>query len=180
MAIGNSVTRWGWLAQGLHWLMALALIGNFIVGFIGEDMRLSPDKIKLLLWHKSVGVTLLALVLVRLLWRAAQPTPQLPSMPAWQRALAQLSHALLYVLMLALPISGWLMNSAADFPLKWFGWFELPSLVGPNDALKQQFALWHEYLGWALVAVLALHIAAAIKHAMIDKDDVLKRMLPRA
>ena len=180
MPIGNSTERWGWLAQALHWLMAIALIGNLIAGFVGEEMRLSPDKIKLFLWHKSVGITLLGLVIIRLTWRAAQPTPQLPSMPNWQRSLVHLSHILLYLLMLAMPISGWLMNSAADFPLKWFGWFELPSLLGPSDTLKQQFAMWHENIAWTLVAVLSLHIAAAIKHAVVDKDDVLKRMLPGA
>ncbi len=178
MSLGNTQSRWGAVAQLVHWLMAIGLAGNLIAGFIGEDMPLSPDKIKLFLWHKSVGITLLALVLFRLFWRWRQPTPVLPAMPGWQKGLAHASHALLYGLMLAMPISGWVMNSAADFPLNWFGLFELPSIASPGDALKERMSDLHETLAWTLVAVLALHIAAALKHALIDKDDVLRRMLP--
>lgn len=180
MAAGNSTTRWGWVAQSLHWLMAIGLISNLVIGFIAEDMPLSLDKLKLFLWHKSIGITLLGLILLRIFWRWKQPVPELASMPRWQQQASNASHATLYLLMLALPVSGWIVNSAADFPLKWFGLIELPAIAGANDELKETMATIHEWFAWGLIAVLVVHVLAALKHAFVDKDQILQRMLPGA
>ncbi len=173
------MTRYTRTAIALHWLMALAVIGLLGVGTWMTGLKPSPTKIEVYTWHKWIGLTVLLLVLVRVLWRLRHAPPPLPAgTPAWQRRAAAASHGLLYALLFAMPLTGWLQNSAAGFPLSWFGLFKVPPLVGRD---KESFAFWqgtHEVLAWLLAALILVHIAAALKHHLIDRDEVLRRMLP--
>lgn len=179
MNLRNSADRWGWLAQTLHWLIALLIIGLAIVGLTMDDLPNSPDKLKVYALHKSVGLTVLVLVIVRLVWRFLDPRPPYPAtMPAWQRKLSDLTHGLMYVLMFAMPLSGWLYNSASNFPLRWFGLFPVPALSGPDKQLKAFAHEVHELGFYVLALLLLVHVAAALKHHFVDRDATLARMTP--
>src|SRR5262249_37343117 len=129
--------------------------------------------------HKSVGLTILALVVLRLLWRWANPTPVLPStLKPYERALAGVTHFGLYLILFAMPLTGWMMTSARGFPVSWFGFFQLPDFVPKNDSLYNAMKDTHHVLAAALYAIVSLHVLAALKHHFILKDDVLRRMLP--
>jgi cytochrome b561 len=172
----NRYTR---TAIALHWLIALLIIANFALGLTMADMALSPQKLKFFSWHKWVGVTIFMLVCLRLLWRLAHAAPPLPaSMPAWQAKAAHMSHLLLYVLMFAIPLSGWLYSSAAGKTVVYLGLIPLPDLVHADKALAEVLKEVHEYLNFILAAFVVMHIAAAWKHHLVDRDDVLTRMLP--
>ncbi len=163
----------------LHWLVALMIIGAFTMGLVMTDMSLSPTKLKYYSWHKWAGVTILALATLRLLWRLSHPAPAYPdSMPAWQKSSANLLHGVLYGLMFAVPISGYFYTLASGYPVVYFGLFELPVLIEKNDALKPVLQDVHYWLNMTLAAAVLMHLGAALKHQMIDRDGVLKRMLP--
>ena len=167
------------VAKALHWLMALLLFGLLALGFYMQDLPLSPQKLQLYSWHKWVGVTAFLLALVRLAWRAAHRPPPLPEhMPKAMRLAAHAGHALLYGLMIAIPLSGWLMSSAKGFQTVWFGVLPIPDLLNKNQALGDLLQTVHLGLNLLFVAVLIGHIGAALKHHFIDGDDVLTRMLP--
>ncbi len=162
----------------LHWLMALGLAANFALGLTMADMALSPEKLKFFSWHKWAGITLLGLVALRLLWRLLrQPPPMLP-MPAWQRRSAAAVHGLMYLLMFAIPLSGWLMSSAAGVQVVYLGMFPLPDLVAKNKALFDLLKEVHESLNFTLLALVAVHLAGALKHHLMDGDATLSRMIP--
>lgn len=166
-------------AMVLHWAMAFLLFGLLALGFYMHELPLSPDKLRLYSWHKWAGVTAFLLVLLRLAWRATHRPPALPDTmsPVTQR-LAHLGHGLLYVLMLAIPLSGWLMSSAKGFQTVWFGVLPIPDLIGKDQELGTLLGLVHKGLNLAFVALIAGHIVAALKHHFIDKDDILSRMGP--
>jgi cytochrome b561 len=166
-------------AIGLHWLIA-ALIGvALVMGWVMTDMAITPLKLKLYNWHKWVGVTVLWLAAVRILWRVTHRAPAMVAMPAWQRIAAHALHGVLYLLMLAQPLSGWIFSNASGYPIVYLRLLPLPNLVEKNKQLADQWHEIHETLGWLLVAVLVVHLLAALKHHLIDKDDTLRRMLPR-
>lgn len=167
------------VAKTLHWLMAILLFGLLALGFIMTDLPLSPRKLQLYAWHKWAGVTVFLLLLVRLAWRATHRPPPLPDhMPKVMQFAAHAGHALLYGLMAAIPLSGWLMSSAKGFQTVWFGVLPIPDLLEKNQELGNLLQTVHLSLNLLLVAVLAGHIGAALKHHFIDRDDVLTRMLP--
>lgn len=171
--------RYGLVAIILHWLIALAILGMLGVGLWMTELKNSPTKIEVYTWHKWVGLTVLALAAFRLLWRLYRRPPAPLPAPAWQLRAAAGTHGLMYLLMLAMPLSGWLQNSASGFPLSWFGLFKVPALIARD---REAFVFWqqvHEWLAWTLMAVIALHLAATIKHHFIDRDSTLTRMLPR-
>ncbi len=175
--IANRYTR---TAIALHWLIALLLVGLFAVGLAMHDLPLSPQKLKIYAWHKWAGVSVFLLVLVRLAWRVGHRPPALPAaMPGWQKAAARGLHLALYLLMLAIPLSGWLMSSAKGFQTVWFGVLPLPDLLDKNKALGDALQVAHMSLNFGLAALVVAHAGAAIKHHLIEKDDVLTRMLPR-
>lgn len=180
MPLRNTDTRWGGVAQAFHWLIAVLIVAQGAIGLTMVELALSPTKIKVYALHKSIGLTVLALALLRLAWRAGNRAPRDPAAtPRWQRVAARVSHVALYVLILALPLSGWLFNSASNFPLAWFGLVHLPSQTGHVDAALKAFALTaHLTLFWTLVAVLVMHVGAALWHHYDQRDDVLLRMLP--
>lgn len=180
MPLRSSDARWGALAQFFHWTVALLIVAQGTIGLSMVEMATTPAKVKVYALHKSIGLTVLALALLRLAWRAADRRPaDPPAMPRWQVLASRLTHAALYALILAIPLSGWLFNSAANFPLSWFGLLHVPSLTGgAAPALKALARTTHEALFWTLAAVLALHVGAALKHHLVDRDAVLARMLP--
>lgn len=172
-------SRYTATAIHLHWLIALALIGTFTLGLYMHELPLSPSKLKLYSWHKWVGVTLFLLACIRLAWRLGHQPPEPPAdMPAWQRRASALVHGLLYLLMFAVPLSGWLMSSAKGFQTVWFGVLPLPDLIGKNEALGETLEAAHKLLNLTLAIAVGLHAAAALKHHFLDRDDVLRRMSP--
>lgn len=183
----NTEKRYGTVAMTLHWLIAVAIIGLLIVG---KYMHGLPDsdvnKFALYQLHKSTGLTVLALSIARVLWRFVNAVPALPAgMPAWQRWLAHGTHYAFYVLIIAIPLSGWAVASASPLgiPTIWFGLFEMPHLPGLQGLSDQEeteefFEEVHELLGNSMILLLILHVGAALKHHFWDRDTVLRRMLP--
>ena len=162
-----------------HWLVFLMMSGSLIMGFYMGDLPKGPEKLQLISWHKWAGVTLFMVVLMRLTWRLLNKPPALPSsMPVWQVKAANASHLALYLLMLIMPLSGWLMSSAKGYTTVWFGVLPLPDLIGKNPDLGKTLAEVHEILAYLIIGLVGVHAAAAIKHHFVDRDDVLARMLP--
>ncbi len=175
----NSRERWGLVSQLLHWLVACLIFVQLGLGLAAVGWRLSPTKLSLFVWHKSVGMLVLMLVLVRLGWRLINTVPALPpGTPPWERLAAHTSHALLYALMLALPVTGWIINSAANIPLKLFWLVPLPDITAPDKGLQEAATNAHISLFIALTALLCVHAGAALHHHYVKRNDVLRRMLP--
>ncbi len=172
---------WTGLAKLFHWLMAVLIIAMLGLGLYMAALPFSDFKIELYQIHKSLGLTILALLPLRLLWRVVNPTPPLPAtITGWQRIGANFSHVLLYGLMIGVPLTGWIMASAFSNQLQttYFGLFDVPNLIAPSAEWRELMVWVHASMNIALMGVLALHIGAAVKHHWVDKDDVLKRMLP--
>lgn len=166
-------------AIALHWLMAVAIIGLFALGLYMHDLPLSPWKLRVYSWHKWAGVTIFGLAVARLAWRLYMRPPQLPRhMGRAERIIAHSGHGLLYLLMFSIPLSGWLMSSAKGFQTVLFGILPIPDLLAKNKELGDILQTVHWGLNMLLAAIVAGHIAAALKHHFVDRDDVLTRMLP--
>jgi cytochrome b561 len=179
MQIRNTLDRWGAPAKLLHWLVVLFVIGQFVLANIAKNLPLGMEKLGVLARHKSIGITILMLAIIRLLWRLANPTPTLPTnMAPLQRRLAQLTHFALYALLFAMPLSGWAMSSAKNYPVSWFGTLQLPNFVAPSESAFERLRDIHDTLATALLVIAAAHLLGALKHQFIDKDSVLRRMLP--
>ncbi len=179
MSEENPRSTYTGIAIGLHWLIAFAIVGSFSVGLYMVDLPLSPQKLKIYSWHKWAGVTIFLFVMLRLAWRLSHEPPALPAaMPAWQRSVASATHVVLYLLMVAVPLSGWLMSSAKGFQTVWFGVLPLPDLLAKNAELGDLLQLLHRVLNYSMAALVLAHLGAAVKHHFIDRDDVLARMIP--
>ena len=166
-------------AIALHWLIALLVFVTFPVGVVMSEMALSPDKLRMLSYHKWLGVTVFILLVVRLVWRVAhQPAPLLASMPQWQVLAAKGVHVLLYVLLIAIPLSGWLMSSAKGFQTVYLGVLPLPDLLTKDKAMGDALNNLHLVLNITMLLLVTAHVAAAIKHQFVDRDGTLARMLP--
>ena len=195
----TSSTRYTRVAITLHWVIALLIFAMIPVGWWMSDAILEKatraQALKVFPIHKAVGMTILALTVVRLGWRLSHRAPPLPQkMPAWERLAARATHWLFYVLLLAMPLSGWIYASAGyseafhsfiSVPLSWFGLFQIPEFPGVStqpDETRKAIGLTavavHSKLAWAMIALAGLHIAAALKHQIVNRDDVLSRMLP--
>jgi cytochrome b561 len=174
------MTRYTLPAIALHWLIALLVIAAFALGLTMVDIPgLTPTKLKYYSWHKWMGVTVLALAVARVLWRLTHAAPAYPaSMSAWQARAAHGLHGLLYLLIFAVPLSGYFYSLAAGVPVVYLGLLPLPVLLDPNPELKPVLKQVHYWLNMTLLALVVLHVAAALKHQCIDRDGVLKRMLP--
>jgi cytochrome b561 len=164
-------------AVGLHWLIAGLVIAAVFMGWTMTNMEISPRKLKLYNYHKWVGVTVLALAVLRLGWRLTHRPPALELMPRWQQILAHAGHALLYVLMLAVPLSGWAYSNASGYPIVYLGKIPLPDLVGRDKVLAAQLVQVHELLAITFAAFVVLHVLAALQHHYIHRDRTLRRML---
>ena len=172
----SSATRYTAPAIGLHWLLALMLIGSFSLGVYMADLPFSPTRLKLYNWHKWAGVTILLLSLVRLAWRLGHRPPADAAMPAWQATAAHATHRLLYALFFIVPLLGWAYSSAAGFPIVWFGVLPLPDFVPVDKALAEAIKPWHERSAMLMAALVLLHVAGALKHHFIDRDGLIDRM----
>ena len=171
------------VAKLLHWVLALALVGIFGVGLYMADLPFSPQRLKLYNWHKWAGITILSLSVLRLLWRLSHRPPPLPtalahSMPKWQHRIHEGTHYAMYALFFIVPLIGWAYSSAAGFPIVVFGVIPLPDLLSANHGLAETIKPLHGLAAWVLCGLVALHVAAALKHQFIDRDGLIGRMLP--
>jgi cytochrome b561 len=178
----NTLQRYGYVAIVLHWLMALLLVVLIILGLYMitlPDVGFDKKKIMLVIYHKEWGITALWLVAFRLGWRVGNVLPELVAeLPDWQKVAARFVHLSFYGLMIALPISGWLMSSAAGIPVYYFGMFKLPDFIGHDEVVFQALREVHKWLSYALIACLLVHAGAALRHHFLLRDDTLKKMLP--
>jgi cytochrome b561 len=181
MALTNTADRWGGIAKTLHWLMALMLFGALAVGTVLAGWPDEEGAIKSLLrqMHQSFGMVLLALGLLRLSWRAVQPVPPVPAR-SWRitRRLAAISHGSLYALMVLIPVTGYLMVTTGPqtSPFDAFGLIRVPYLLAPSEAWHGVFRLMHDVLTKVFLVLIALHVLAALKHGLLNRDGVWSRM----
>lgn len=167
-------------AKVFHWLTALLMAGSFILAFIMVELPIGPLKIDLYNWHKTIGLTILGLAVLRLAWRLRHPAPPLPAgMVAWERWASQATHVALYLFLFSQPLVGLVMSWASGFPTILFDSFTLPSPIAANQALYDALSAVHFWSAWAMLTLIALHAGAALRHHFVKKDDVLRRMLPR-
>lgn len=171
-------TKYNLPARVLHWLTALGIAGAFGLALSFDEFPLGPTKIALINYHKWIGITVLALVAIRLVWRhIKRPPAPLASLTVIENRVSLLIHGALYLLMFAVPLGGWLYSNAKGYPVVWLGLVPLPNLLDKNPALADTLKDLHELGGWSIVILAGLHATAALKHHFISKDDVLKRML---
>ena len=165
-------------AVSLHWLIAALIVVALVMGWVMTDMGITPLRLKMFNWHKWVGITVLWLAALRILWRVTHRPPALVPMPAWQRIVAHSLHGVLYLLMLAQPLVGWIYSNASGYPIVYLRLVRLPDLVARNKLLAERMQELHGTLGLVLAIVIALHMLAALKHHLVNRDDTLRRMLP--
>jgi len=177
--IRNTPASWGTPAKLLHWVAAALVLVQVALGWAAVTWHLSPTKLDLFIWHKSIGMLILALMVMRLAWRYVNITPSLPAdMRPLERRAAQESHFLLYLLMLLMPLTGWIVNSAANVPFRMFWLVPLPAVVEPDKAMADTLAHIHFVLFAVFSLLLLIHIGAALRHHFLNRNDVLVRMLP--
>lgn len=179
LTLGSTPIKYTGVARSLHWLMAVLIFGLMALGLYMHELPLSPQKLQLYAWHKWAGVTVFLLVWLRLAWRVTHPAPPLPaSIPTPARRLAAAGHATLYLLMILIPLSGWLMSSAKGFQTVWFGVLPIPDLLDRDAALGETLKEVHETLNVLLMITLTGHVLAALWHRFVRRDGVLGRILP--
>lgn len=182
-AISQRPLRYGATAIALHWVLALAIIAMLVMGWYMEGLPFSPQRLKLYNWHKWAGVTILGLSALRLLWRLVRKPPALPAemqagMPRWQQLAHHGTHHLMYALFFVVPLLGWAYSSAAGFPIVFLGLLPLPDFVPESELLADALKPLHALAAYALALLMVLHVAAALKHQLIDRDGLMARMLP--
>lgn len=177
MQFKNTVDRFGIIAIIFHWIMAILIIGLLILGLYMVRMPISLEKLKFYGWHKEYGLLVLALVALRLGWRLGNVNPSLAELPWYERLPARAVHWLFYFCMIAMPLTGWCITSAAGLAPSFFGLFVLPALIPANDNQLHLFEFIHQWLAYGLIALICLHTAAALKHHFVDKDTILRRMI---
>lgn len=180
--IENTEDRYGAVAILLHWLMAFLVIGLLALGLYMvtlPDVGFDTKKITLIFYHKELGLLVLVLLALRLGWRLTNVLPQLVAhLPDWQKIAARFVHLSFYALMFVLPMTGWLMSSAAGIPVSFFGLFTLPDFLPRDEHLFQRLIDVHKWLAYALVLAIFVHVGAALRHHFVFKDDTLRKMLP--
>jgi len=164
-------------AVALHWAVAGLILAGLFMGWTMTSMEITPQRLQVYNYHKWIGVTVLALALVRLAWRTTHAAPALPTMPRWQRVAARSGHGLLYVLMLAVPIAGWIYSNASGYPVVYLGKLPLPNLVERDRELAAAWVQVHGNLAMILAVLVGLHVLAALQHQFITRDNTLRRML---
>ncbi|KAF3996097.1 cytochrome b [Glaciimonas immobilis] len=176
----NSPTSYTTTAISMHWLVGLLIFAAFGIGWYMTGIHgLTPQKLKLFSWHKWLGVTIFGLAVIRVAWRLLHPAPALPpGMPRWQQQAAHVVHQVLYVLIIVIPVTGYLYSAAAGVPVVYLGLFKMPMLIEKNDQLKTILAPTHVWLNYLMATIVVAHILAALKHQLIDRDGTLGRMLP--
>ena len=177
--LSSEIGRYTTVAISLHWLIALLIFGGWGLGTYMHDLPLSPAKLRYFSWHKWIGVTVFLLAIMRVSWLATHPAPHLSfSIPRWQVQTARVTHFALYLFMFIVPLSGWLMSSAKGVPTVYFGVLPIPDLIAKDKELGKILEEVHETLAYGLAFLVAMHIAAALKHHFVDRDGLLARMLP--
>ncbi len=175
----NTSLRYGVVAMLFHWIMAILIIGMLALGLYMSDLPKGLLKLKYYGWHKEIGLTILGLVTLRVVWWIYNVRPILSdTMPAWQRFAARTVHFALYICMFAMPLTGWLMSSAAGVSVSFFGLFVMPDLISPDVSARILFKILHQWIAYGFIAAICGHTLAALHHHFIVKDDILKRMLP--
>lgn len=174
----QSIETYSSTAKTLHWLIALLIAAGFGLGTFMVDLPFSPTKLKYFSWHKWIGVTVFLLAVIRVGWRITHPPPPDLPAPAWQLRAAHLTHWALYALIVLIPISGWIYSSSTGFQTVYLGLVPLPDLIGKDPTLKGPLKLVHLCLNYTMAALVAMHVLAALKHHFVDRDGVLRRMLP--
>jgi cytochrome b561 len=179
MQIKNSNERYGLVAQLLHWSIVILIITQVVLASQAEGATSLLEKAKILTTHKSTGMTIFILAILRLLWRLTNPMPApVAGTKSWQERLASIMHWTLYVLIFLTPLAGWTMSSARNFSVSYFGLFTWPNLVAPDQALYETLKKTHFVLAATMISLAWLHAFAALKHHFFDKDNALRRMLP--
>jgi len=176
--MSSSPVRYNRVAIALHWIVATLVIGQFALGWLMQEIAKQPPGARAAAFnfHKSLGLTLLALMLLRLTWRLTHKPPALPAaMPAWQSRLAHGTHWLIYATLIALPLVGYLGSEFSGYPVKYFG-IALPAWLGKNPQAKDLMSLAHLTLTWVLAGAVTLHLAGVVKHGLVDSDGLLARM----
>ncbi|MDP9083314.1 MAG: cytochrome b [Pseudomonadota bacterium] len=180
MSNHSSPSRYSAVAQALHWVIAALIVTQYVLASLANELPIGLHKLALLARHKSVGMTILMLAVLRVLWRLKNPPPALPAgMSPLERLLARATHFAFYFLLFTMPLTGWLMSSAKNYSVSWFGLFTWPNLIAKNEPAFDVLRGTHEILSGALFVIAVLHILAALKHHFWNKDDVLLRMLPQ-
>lgn len=175
----NTLDSFGSIAKIFHWLIALCMIAMLTVGLIMVDMEPSPAKMAVYGLHKSTGVVILLLIILRLTWRLLNPIPQLPSsLQPWHHRMAKLSPLTLYALMFMIPLSGIMLSETAGYPITVYNLFSLPTILPKNPELSKTAALIHKYGAFTLIGILILHVISTLYHHFILKNNVLHRMFP--
>ena len=170
--------RFGMISKAFHWVVGFSVLGLIGVGLWMEDLPLSPDKFEIYGWHKSAGITVLALMAARFVWRMVNPRPAFLGEPGWQKTASVATHHVMYLCLFAMPLIGWVNSAASNFPVNVWGMLTLPAIVDPNPDLAAATKAAHTYVGWVLMVLIILHVGAALKHHFADRDDTLRRMLP--
>ena len=179
MAIDETGGRYGGAAIALHWLTAVLIVANVMLGLSMVPLPIIPRKLQWYAWHKWIGITVFLLTCARLGWRWVRPAPPPVAMPEWQRRAAKVTQMLMYALLLVIPVSGWLYSSATGVQVVYLGLVPLPDLVPNDKALAGVLKGTHVALNFTLFALVFVHTAAALKHHFVDRDPALIRMLPR-
>lgn len=179
MQIKNTQDRYGAVTILFHWVIALLIIGMLAIGLYMVRLPTGILKLTLFGWHKEIGILILTIAIARVAWWFMNIMPALPeSLPYWQKISARTVAFAFYFFMFAMPITGWLISSAAGIQVSVFGWYTLPNLIAPDDQLRILFSTIHVWLAYFLIGAICLHVAAALQHHFINKDDILRRMLP--
>lgn len=175
----DDARRYDAVAQALHWLIAVAVIGQIALGLWMIDIPKLPTGVRAYWFnlHKSIGLTIGLLVVARLAWRLTHRPPALPALPEWQVRAAGVTHVLLYACLVVMPLAGYLGSTFSGYPIRYFG-LVVPGWGWKDDALKELFSAVHYYTALVFIALIALHVAAALKHLVVDRDGVFRRMLP--
>ncbi|MBC7490172.1 MAG: cytochrome b [Glaciimonas sp.] len=176
----NPPMRYTSTAIIVHWLVALLIFAAFGIGWYMTGIAgLTPQKLKLFSWHKWLGVTIFGLAVIRMAWRLLHPAPTLSSdMSRWQRQAAHLTHQLLYVLIIVIPLTGYFYSSASGIPVLYLGLFHMPTIIAKSDQLKSILGSTYVWLNYLMAVIVVVHVLAALKHQLIDRDGTLIRMLP--
>jgi cytochrome b561 len=173
----NTAEKFGLTARAFHWLIAVLILMLLMMGYQMGTLPMGPDKLWVIGLHKSLGITVLALGVMRLIWRILNaPPPALHSHAKWEKFLAKTIHVVFYISIIGMPLSGWIMSSASEYPVNFYGWFNIPSIVAKNHDLAEAMESVHELFALGLMGSVVLHIAGALKHRLIDNDDTLNRM----
>ncbi len=177
MQRSDAPARYTRTAIALHWLIAILVLGQFAWGWWMQEIPKQPvgPRVDAFNLHKSIGMTIFALMVLRLAWRAGHPAPALPPMPPWQARVARATHVLMYVALMLQPIFGYLGSEVSGYPVKYFG-MTLPGWAGKHEAIKELLSTAHLANSWLLAALVTLHVAGALKHAIVDRDRLLARM----